>query len=178
MVGNRVGLGLLIEFVLGGDGSTQIRPKNSREVQLSSSLGADVVEGACDEVLVGFGVADVVVVVGISWHPRNHPGVHVDVDLDVVVITVVVDPGTALVVVIVAVEVVVISSLQPNQPKVWHVEVDVLLVIEVLVVAAVVVLSSRQPHHPGVRHVSVRVRVAVEVLLILLVVVLSVPLLS
>lgn len=176
VVGSRVGLGVT-RLVVGGDGSTQMRPKNSRDVQSSLSSGAEVVDDACEDVLLGFGVADVVVL-GSSSHPQKNPGVQVEVDLEVVVMTVVVDPGAALVVVIVAAEVVVDSSLQPNQPGVWHVDVDVLLVLEVLVVVVVVVLSSRQPNHPGVLHVSVRVRVVVEVLLLLLVVVLSVPLLS
>lgn len=72
---------------------------------------------------------------------------------------------------------VVVGSLQPNQPGVWQVlvEVDVVLVeVELLVV---VVSSSKQPHHPGVLQVLVRVRV-VEVVLVLEVVVVSEPLLS
>ncbi len=59
-------------------------------------------------------------------------------------------------------EVVVVGSLQPNQPGVLHVEVEVDgAVVDELVV--VVVVSSRQPHQPGVLHVDVRVRVVVFV---------------
>ena len=57
--------------------------------------------------------------------------------------------------------VVVVGSLQPNQPGVLHVELEVLdvLVVDVVVV---VVVSSRQPHHPGVWQVVVRVLVEVK----------------
>jgi len=54
---------------------------------------------------------------------------------------------------------VVLSSLQPNQPGVLQVEVDVELV---LVVPEADVVSSKQPHQPGVLHVDVRVLVLVE----------------
>ena len=57
-----------------------------------------------------------------------------------------------------------LSSLQPNQPGVLHVDVDVDEVdVDFDVVDPVVVVSSRQPHHPGVLHVSVRVRVLILV---------------
>ena len=84
--------------------------------------------------------------------------------------------------VIVMVVVEVVSSLQPNQPGVLHIEVDDVVVIVVLL-CALVVDSSRHPHHPGVLHVSVRVRldlvdVDVAVGFELLLVVVSVPLLS
>lgn len=49
--------------------------------------------------------------------------------------------------------VVVVSSLQPNQPGVLHVEVEVdvvVVVVAVVVAGEVVLVSSRQPHHPGV----------------------------
>lgn len=47
--------------------------------------------------------------------------------------------------------VVVISSLQPNQPGVLHVEDDVVVVNVLLAeVPDVVVVSSKQPHQPGV----------------------------
>jgi len=73
-----------------------------------------------------------------------------------------------------------VSSLQPNQPGVLQVEVDVVVVDDdVVVVGPPVVLSSKQPHHPGVLQVSVRVLVDVEVDVMLRVVVEdSVPLLS
>jgi len=83
--------------------------------------------------------------------------------------------------------VVVLGSLQPNQPGVLQVDVDVdvdvdvvVVVVEVEPVAVVVVavvVSSRHPHQPGVLQVSVLVRVFVEVDE-LDVVVSSVPLLS
>ena len=44
--------------------------------------------------------------------------------------------------------VVVTSSLQPNQPGVLQVEVDVVVVVVDVVVVAVVVVSSRHPHQP------------------------------
>ena len=70
--------------------------------------------------------------------------------------------------------VVVVGSMQPNQPGVLQV-----VVVEVLdeeVVEVVVVVSSRQPHHPGVLHVVVRVLVEVDELEVD--VLLSEPLLS
>jgi len=75
--------------------------------------------------------------------------------------------------------VVVVGSLQPNQPGVLHVDVVVKDVI-VVIVDPLVVVSSKQPHHPGVLQVSVRVRVEVEVEVMMVVVVVdeSVPLLS
>jgi len=75
-------------------------------------------------------------------------------------------------------EVVVVGSLQPNQPGVLQVEVevdDVLVEVVVVVVGPDVVFSSRQPHQPGVLHVSVLVRVDVELRVL---VIGSVPLLS
>ena len=139
-----------------------------------------------------------VVVIG-SLHPQNRPGdwqvgvVEVDVlgvEVDVeVVVKVGLEVDVAVFEVVVgAVVVAVVVSLQPNQPGVLHVlveVVDVVVVVVVVVVAdvvvvvvnVVVVVSSRQPHHPGVMHVSVRVRVMVEVE-DLEVVVVSVPLLS
>jgi hypothetical protein len=103
----------------------------------------------------------------------------VDVGVDDVVVTVGAGAG---VVVIVMVVVEVVSSLQPNQPGVLHIEVDDVVAIVVLL-CALVVDSSRHPHHPGVLHVSVRVRldlvdVNVAVGFELLLVVVSVPLLS
>lgn len=56
---------------------------------------------------------------------------------------------------------VVVLSLQPNQPGVSQVLVDVVVDVEVL--AGVVVVGSLQPHHPGVLHVSVLVLVLVVV---------------
>jgi hypothetical protein len=46
---------------------------------------------------------------------------------------------------------VVVSSLQPNQPGVLQVDVEVVMVVLLLaVVPDVVVVSSRHPHQPGV----------------------------
>lgn len=113
------------------------------------------------------GAAAVVVV--LSLHPPNHPGV-----AQVVVLVVEVDVGDELVEVVT-----VVRSLQPNQPGVLHVEVVVVDVDDDVVVVVVLVLSSsRQPHQPGVLHVAVRVRVLVAVEDGFDVVVDSVPLLS
>jgi len=75
---------------------------------------------------------------------------------------------------------VVVLSLQPNQPGVWHVVVEVVVTSEVVVVEVpvVVVVSSKHPHQPGVLQVSVRVRVLEVEVGALEVVVVSVPLLS
>ena len=48
-----------------------------------------------------------------------------------------------------------VGSLQPNQPGVWQVVVDV--IGAVVVTPLDVVVLSRQLHHPGVLQVSVRV---------------------
>jgi hypothetical protein len=99
----------------------------------------------------------------------------VDVGSDDVVVIVGAGAGVADCFVV---AVVVTSSLQPNQPGVLHVDVELVLV-EVDIVDSVVVDSSRHPHHPGVLQVSVLVRL-VEVVLgtVTDVVVDSVPLLS
>jgi len=75
--------------------------------------------------------------------------------------------------VMVVVRVIVLGSLQPNQPGVLQVVVVSVLVIVVVGVCDVVVVdSSRQPHQPGVLQVSVRVcEVVVEETVLLLVVV-------
>jgi hypothetical protein len=116
------------------------------------------------------GVEDPRVVEVGSLHP-NQPGVLqvvvglvevddevVDVKVDVpLVVVVVVDAAVGIVDTLEVV--VLVSSLQPNQPGVLHVDVDVVLVVVLLLVfvAVVVVLSSKQPHHPGVWQVVVRV---------------------
>jgi hypothetical protein len=104
-----------------------------------------------------------------SRQPPNHPGYsheEVDVGLEDVVVAV----GAGLGVVLcdeeeddVVVFLSPLSSLQPNQPGVLHVDVedddeDDDALVEVLVP---VVDSSRQPNQPGVLHVSVRVRVLI-----------------
>jgi hypothetical protein len=75
--------------------------------------------------------------------------------------------------VIVVVRVIVVGSLQPNQPGVLQVVVvNVLVIVVVEVVDVVVEDSSRQPHQPGVLQVSVRVsEVELEETVVLLVVV-------
>jgi F0F1-type ATP synthase membrane subunit c/vacuolar-type H+-ATPase subunit K len=81
-----------------------------------------------------------------------------------------VDAGSALGDVIVVVRVMVVGSLQPNQPG--DLQEDVVIVLVMVVVGVVVVDSSRQPHQPGVLQVSVRVcEVVLDGLLVLLVVV-------
>jgi len=81
--------------------------------------------------------------------------------------------------VIVVVRVIVLGSLQPNQPGVLHVVVvNVLVIVVVEVVDVVVVDSSRQPHQPGVLQVSVRVSEVVLEETVLLLVVVSLLLLS
>lgn len=170
IVGKRVGLGFDEEVV--GEGSTQINPNHSLEVHVVLEL----VDEGKDEVEEGL-----VVVVG-SLQP-NQPGVLHVLELVLALllvellrgrVVVTVGQGAALEEVVEVDDVVVVGSLQPNQPGVLHVvdELEVVLVE----VAVVVVVSSKQPHHPGVLHVSVRVLVAEVV--VLLVVVVSVPLLS
>jgi hypothetical protein len=120
-------------------------------------------------VIVGSEVAAPVVdpdVVVVSQHPQKLPGVS---HVVVVVVLSVLDDDEVVVVVG------VVLSLQPNQPGVLQVEVDVLVVV--VVVAVPVVVSSKQPHQPGVLQVSVLVLVLVEEVE-LEVVVVSVPLLS
>ena len=81
--------------------------------------------------------------------------------------------GAALGDVIVVVKVIVVGSLQPDQPGVLQEEVVMVLVMVVVGVCDLVVVdSSRQPHQPGVLQVSVRVcEVVLDGMLVLLVVV-------
>lgn len=116
---------------------------------------------------------EVVVVVG-SRQPPNQPGSW-QVDVGVGVVGDVAE-GKILVALIV-----VVGSLQPNQPGVLQVVV-VVVVVEMLVVVVVVdvlvVVLSKQPHHPGVSQVDVLVaEVDVEVVVVVVVVVISDPLL-
>ena len=102
----------------------------------------------------------------------------VDVDVGRDEVVVMVGAGVALgEVILLDDDVVVVSSLQPNQPGVSQVVVDDVEVL-VVVVGAEVVDSSRHPHHPGVLQVSVRVRVVVDVAVLALLVFVSVPLSS
>ena len=75
--------------------------------------------------------------------------------------------------------VLIVSSLQPSQPGVLHVELDDVVVV-VVSVPVVVVVSSRHPDQPGVLHVAVRVFVldVLSLLVVLIVEVISLPLLS
>lgn len=72
-------------------------------------------------------------------------------------------------------EVVVVGSLQPNQPGVLQVDVEL---VEVDIVDDFeVVVSSKQPHQPGVLHVSVLVAL-LELLEVLVLMIGSLLLLS
>lgn len=98
-----------------------------------------------------------------SLQPPNQPrwlhdAVVVDMGIVEVRLTVFVMEGAGAAVGVV--DVVVVWSLQPNQPGVLQVEVDVEVVeLEEVVV---VVVSSRQPHQPGVLQVVVLVLVLVD----------------
>ena len=168
-----MGLGLDEEVV--GEGSTQIKPNHSFDVQVVLEL----VEDGKGEVDEGFAVVEVG-----SLQP-NQPGVLHVLELDWLVldvalreeVVVTVGQGAGLEEVVGVCEVVVVGSLHPNQPGVSQVEVEVEVVL-VVEVTLVVVDSSKQPHQPGVLQVSVLVRVAEVEVGWLLVVVVSVPLLS
>jgi hypothetical protein len=104
-----------------------------------------------------------------SWQPPNQPGCWHGVLEGPLVVCAVVrgtdaeDDGAAVS------TVVVVGSLQPNQPGVLQVvvvEIDVLLLVLVLVVVVDVLDSSRQPHQPGVLQVVVRVRVEKDEVLV------------
>jgi hypothetical protein len=104
-----------------------------------------------------------------SWQPPNQPGCWHDVLEAPPVVCAVVrgtdaeDDGAAVP------TVVVVGSLQPNQPGVLQVvvvEIDVLVLVLVLVVLVDVLDSSRQPHQPGVLQVVVRVRVEKDEVLV------------
>jgi len=145
---------------------------------------AGVLVGSGFPVAVGVVYAKVdegAAVVGGSLQAPNQPGqshVLVGCDDDVVVM---VGAGAAegVVTIVEDAEVVVMGSLQPNQPGVLQVEVVVEEVLVVVVdVGADVVVSSKQPHQPGVLQVSVRVRVDMVELLVVVVVIGSLPLLS
>lgn len=169
------------------EGSTQIRPKNSFDVQVWEAV--DVLAG--DVLEIDVLVAECLVEVVESWQPNQPGDLQVEEEVAVavglggeeviadeeaaadVVVTLGAGAGVAMPLVIVVVSVVVISSLQPNQPG----DKQVVVVMVSVVVAGTVVDSSKQPHHPGVLHVSVLVRV-VDVAVDEELVVVSVPLLS
>lgn len=167
------------------EGSTQIRPKNSFDVQVWEAV--DVLAG--DVLEIDVLVAECLVEVVESWQPNQPGDLQVEVEVAVavgaeeviadeeaapdVVVTLGAGAGVATPLVMVVVSVVVISSLQPNQPG----DKQVVVVMVSVVVAGTVVDSSKQPHHPGVLHVSVLVRV-VDVAVDEELVVVSVPLLS
>lgn len=152
------------------------------EVLVGTAVGADVMGG----VLVGssrhlqkspgvlqvedVGVEAVMpVVVGlVGSRQPNHPrSWHVVDDVGVGSVVVAVGAGVA--------PVVVVGSLQPNQPGVLQVEVVV--VVSDTVVVVVVVVGSRQPHQPGVLHVEVLLGEVVVLVVVVVVVVVSDPLL-
>lgn len=118
---------------------------------------------------------DVLLDVGVgSLHPPNHPGfVHVVRLVGVGYSDVIVGPGVAEGVESV---VVVVGSLQPNHPGVWHVVVEVDVLTVVVVVAVAVVVLSRHPHQPGVWQVDVLV--GSEDVVVVVLVIGSEPLLS
>lgn len=144
------------------EGSTQIKPNQSLDVHVVLVCDASV----CLTVELGFGFEEVEELGSLQ---PNQPGVLQDMLLwllEAVVpgeelVAVIVGAGAALGFVMVDVVVMVVSSLQPNQPGVAH-EVEVFVTVLVTVVdgGLEVVLSSRHPHHPGVLHVSVLVFVA------------------
>jgi len=82
------------------------------------------------------------VVVGSLQRPKYPGEWHVIVLVGEVILAVGTDVEILLVV--------VTSSLQPNQPGVLQVEVEVVVVVDDVVVTEVVVVSSRHPHQPGV----------------------------
>jgi len=187
-LGASVAVGITVPIRV-GDGSTQIRPNHSFDVQVCFVEVASALEVEALEIGIAGGDVirwDVDLAVVVSLHPKNpgvsHTCVEVDAGGGVVVgslhppkkpgdlqevvevcsddVFVAVGTNDALLLVVV----VVISSLQPNQPGVLQLDVDdVVVVTSLVVVAPLVVLSSRQPHHPGVLQVSVRVRVFVEI---------------
>jgi len=124
-------------------------PKNRLGVSQSSALDVGVLWTECE-----------VDIEDESWQPPNQPRWWHEVLADPLIVvlavvcgTVADDDGTAVT------TVVVVASLQPNQPGVLQVvvvETDVELVL-VLVVIVLVDDSSKHPHHPGVLQVSVRV---------------------
>lgn len=158
-----------LELVGSGEGSTQISPNHSAEVQEVLLPVREAVVG----LIVEEGLAEVEDALVGSLQP-NQPGVSQDVELlaelvgldEVVVI---VGAGAALGEVTVVVVVMVVGSLHPNQPGVL--QEDVVIVLVQVVVEVVLVVSSRHPHQPGVLHVSVLVRVVVLLGTLLLVVV-------
>jgi hypothetical protein len=114
------------------------------------------------EVEVGIAGGEVMlcgcVVVVASLHPQIYPGVLQVAELEGAGV----EPGD-----------VEVGSLQPNQPGVVQVVVEVSFAVLVLVWGLVVVVSSLQPNHPGVLQVDVVVVVVVLVEVTGLVVVVS-----
>lgn len=154
------------EVVTGSVGSLQ-PPKKPGDVQVVEEVGGEVMTGSVGS--VG------------SLQPPKKPGdVHV-VEIVLLVVVVVGDVGVGVGTAVlegVAGVVVVVLSLQPNQPGVLHVVVVAVDVVLLVTVPVAVVVSSRHPHHPGVLQVSVLVRVLVDVGFDFVVVVVSELLLS
>ena len=159
----------MLVYAASGLGSTHIRPNQSADVHavpllptlLLLRLAEDVDEKSLHpnqpgvlHVLVAPAVdvddAELTVEEGIALDDVAI----VDVGLDESVVNVGAGAGDGLVMVVVCV--VVLSSLQPNQPGVMQV---VVVIVLVMVAVEMVVLSSKQPHQPGVLHVSTLVRV-------------------
>jgi hypothetical protein len=151
--------GIVRSLVCLFDLSRQIRPNQPSCVQLVTAVGVGMPLLVFSLVFAGGSSP--------SRHPPNQPGYsHEEVDVGFEDVVVAVGAGLGVVLCEDEDDVVVflspLSSLQPNQPGVLHVDVeddeedDVF--DEVLVP---VVDSSRQPHQPGVLHVSVRVRVVI-----------------
>jgi hypothetical protein len=141
------------------------------------------VQDADEAVGAGIDVLVLVLVGGSSpsRQPPNQPGYsQVDVAVSDDEVVVAVGAGAGDVVCKVDVVFSPLSSLQPNQPGVLHVDVEEVEVDFVEVFVPVVVDSSRHPNQPGVLQVAVRVRVlvVVDVIVGLEVVVVSLPLLS
>jgi hypothetical protein len=138
---------------------TSLQPNQPGVLQVAEDEG----DGLDDEEAVDLGVelAEGLVVTALLLVAGTSEGV------------VMVGAGAAEGEVMVVVRVIVLGSLQPNQPGVLQVVVvRVLVIVVVEVVDVVVVDSSRQPHQPGVLQVSVRVcEVVLEETVVLLVVV-------
>lgn len=130
-------------------------------------MQVDVVGEGTGDGVGGDEVVGGAVLVG-SLQPPNQPGCRqlgLAVDVGEGEVVVIVGAGAGAGVLDereLSVEVEVILSLQPNQPGVLHVEVEL---VDVDVFECVVVSgSSKQPHQPGVLHVSVLVREDADVL--------------
>jgi hypothetical protein len=157
-------------LLLVGEGSTQIKPNHSFDVQVVVVVsGSEVGVGLDGGEVIGGSVC-------LSLQPKNpgvwHVGVGVDSDEMVGVMISLQRPkypgdwhvedavfvgvgGTGTILDVVA----VVWSLQPNQPGVRQVALEVVVVMELAMDAPLVEVSSKQPHQPGFLQVSVLVLV-------------------